>query len=261
MFTTEHFIWIGICVAVIAVLTVLSKKLHFSLRTASLVMAGVSLASELSKILSHMEFVNGTDAAEGMVLEATALPFHLCSLLIFAFFYLPFSKEGKLRSAILSLTVPVGLIGALLAILMATSGTDFAEPYAYQCFLYHAVMLWFAIYLVMTKQVDLGKRAWGRNLLLLFSLAVGMLWLNSALQCYDTNFWYVVRPPVDGLPLLNLDNGWYAYAATLLILGFAGVTLVHLPFLLRERKKEKTPLLPKVEAVALLFFVVSVKVE
>ncbi len=239
MFTTEHFIWIGICIAFIAVLTVLSRKLKFSFRTAALVMAAISLASEVSKILSHMEFVNGVDAADGMVLEAGALPFHLCSLLIFAFFYLPFAKDGKLKSTILSLTVPVGLIGALLAILMATSGTDFTEPFAYQCFLYHAGMLWFAIYLVMTSQVELGFKAWKKNLLLLFAMAVGMIWLNSALQVYDTNFWYVVRPPVDGLPLLNLDNGWFAYIGVLLCLGFAGVTLVHLPFMLKERKKNK----------------------
>ncbi len=231
MFTAEHFLWLGICAVFIGVLSVVSIRFRFSFRTASLVMAAIALASEASKILSHME-----PAAEGgMVLEATALPLHLCSLLIFAFFYLPFAREGKLREWILSLTVPVGIIGALLAILMATSGTDFTEPEPYQCFLYHAGMMWFAIYLIKTGRVDLGKRAWLRNLASLFCLAILMLWVNSALQVYDTNFWYVVRPPMEGLPLINLDNGWYAYFATLLTIGFIAVTAVHLPFMVRKK--------------------------
>ncbi len=239
MFTLPHFLWLGICAVLITVLTVISLKCRFSFKTAAVIMAVTSLVSELSKILSHMEFVNGEDAAEGMVIEAGALPLHLCSLLIFAFFYLPFCKNEKVKTWLTSLVVPVGLIGSLLALLMATSGTEFTEAEPYQCFIYHAVLTWFALYLVLTKQVDLGRRAWGRNLALLASLAVAMLWVNGALQAYDTNFWYVVRPPVDGLPLLNLDNGWYAYFATLLVCGFVGVTAVHLPFMLKERTAGK----------------------
>ncbi len=238
MFTTAHFIWIGLCALLIASLTYLSLHFRFRFRTAALIMAGVSLASELAKILSHMEYVNGKDAADGMVLDAGALPFHLCSLLIFAFFYLPFAKEGKLKRFLLSLAVPVGLIGSALAILMATSGTAFTEAEPYQCFLYHAVMTWFAIYLVATDQVELGLDAYRRNLVTLLALVFGMLWVNSLLQSYDTNFWYVVRPPVEGLPLLNLNHGWFAYFGILLLLGFVGVSAVHLPFLLRERNKK-----------------------
>ena len=48
MFTTEHFIWLGICAAVIAALTVASLKLNFSFRTSAFIMAGVSLVSEVS---------------------------------------------------------------------------------------------------------------------------------------------------------------------------------------------------------------------
>lgn len=233
MFTTEHFIWLGICAAVIAVLTVASMKLNFSFRTSAFIMAGVSLVSEVSKILSHMEFVNGEDCADGMVIDAGALPLHLCSLLIFVFFYLPFCKNEKHRSYLTSLVIPVGLVGSLLAILMATSGTDFTSSEAYQCFIYHAVMVWFAIFLVAKKYADLGVKAYVRNLVTVGCLAIIMIWVNGALQAYDTNFLYVVRPPADGLPLLNLDNGWYAYFGALVLCGFVGITAVHLPFVIR----------------------------
>ncbi len=239
MFSTEHFIWLGICAALIAVLTFVSLKFKFSFKTASFIMAFVSLCSELSKILSHMELVDAEDVSQGMVIEAGALPLHLCSILIFVFFYLPFCKNERAKSFLTSLIVPVGLIGSLLALIMATSGTDFTQPEPYQCFIYHAVMVWFAIYLIAAKQVDLGWRAWLKNLATLGSIAVIMIWVNGALQEYDTNFLYVVRPPAENLPLLNLDHGWYAYFGILLACGFVGITAVHLPFIIRELIKNK----------------------
>ena len=162
-----------------------------------------------------MEFVNGVDVTEGMVLDPGALPFHLCSLLIFAFFYLPFAKESKFKTFLLNLVVPIGLVGATLAILMATSGTDFLKPYAYQCFIYHSFMVWFAIYLIGTHQVSLGKKEWLQNILTLSILSIVMIWVNSLLKDYNTNFFFVVRPPVKGLPLLNLNHGWFVYFITL----------------------------------------------
>ena len=239
MFTLEHFIWIGICIAFIAVLSYTSIKYKFSFKKAALIMACIALVSEISKIMSDMTFVNGVDASEGMVIKAGSLPFQLCSILIFAYFYLPFAKNEKFKKYILGLVVPVGLIGATLAIIMATSGTDFKDVDSYQCFIYHAGMIWFSIYLIASKEVDLGVKVWLRNMLSLLGMAFAMIWVNGILQAYNTNFWFVVRPPRDNLPLLNLDNGWYVYFLTVLSLGFIVVTLVHLPFILKERKNIK----------------------
>ena len=240
MFTLEHFIWIGICIVFIASLSYISIKNKFSFHKAAFIMAFIALVSEISKIMSDMSFVNGVDASEGMVIKPGSLPFHLCSILIFAYFYLPFAKNQKLKTYILGLVVPIGLIGATMAIIMATSGTDFKEIDSYQCFIYHAGMIWFSIYLIASKEVDLGVKVWLKNILSLLGMAFVMIWVNGMLQEYNTNFWFVVRPPRDNLPLLNLDNGWYVYFLTVLSLGFIGVTLVHLPFILKERKSIKS---------------------
>ncbi len=239
MFTTDHFIWLGICALIIAVLTFCSTKFKFSFRTSAFIMAAVSLASEMAKILSHMELVDPKDMSEGMVIEATALPLHLCSLLIFVFFYLPFCKNERAKKYLTSLIVPIGLIGSLLALLMATSGTNFAKPEPYQCFIYHAVMVWFAIYLVLSGEADLGVGSWLKNLGTLGALAVFMIWVNGALGVYDTNFMYVVRPPADNLPILNLDRGWYVYFLSLLACGFVGISAVHPPFMIKEKIRSK----------------------
>ena len=239
MFTLEHFIWIGICILFITLLSYISIKNKYSFQKASFLMAFISLISELSKIMSHMSFVNGENAMDGMVVEATSLPFHLCSLLIFAYFYFPFAKNDKIKKYLLGLVVPIGLIGATLAIIMATSGTNFKTIEAYQCFIYHAGMIWFSIYLISSKEVELGKKVWLRNIISLFAMSIVMIWINGLLQEYDTNFWFVVRPPRDGLPLLNLDNGWYVYFFTILCLGFTLISLVHLPFIIKERNTQK----------------------
>ncbi len=239
MFTSEHFVWLGICTIMVLALTYFSLSLKFSFKTASLIVAGISVLSETLKIFTHMEFANGENIVDGMVIEATALPLHLCSILVFVFIYLPFCKNEKLKKYLLNFLVPVSLIGGSIAILMATSGTDFTEPYAYQCFIYHAGIVWFAIYLIATKQVHLGFYEWRTNALSLLGLVISMIWINGALQEYDTNFCYVVRPPADGLPILNLDNGWYVYFISLLILGLSLLTLVHLPYMIKDFKKKK----------------------
>ena len=238
MFTLNHFIWIGICIAIIAVLLIISLKFKLDSRKAILIMVIVAIASELLKIFTHIEYeYDGEELYRGYV-EPGALPLHLCSIFIFVFIIMLFNKNEELQRKIVSFFVPIGLFGATLAILLATSGVNFAKPYAYQCFIYHAVMLYLAIYFIVTKQVDLGLRAYVRNLIILFSLAIIMLWVNGALSVYDTNFFFVNRPPADNLPLLNLKHGWHIYFLTLCLLGVFLETIISLPYIIKERKNK-----------------------
>ena len=78
MFTLNHFIWLGLCAALIGGLLFAALKFKFSFRTAALITAGVSLASELCKIFTHIEDVTDSDGnVTGGVLDPGALPFHL----------------------------------------------------------------------------------------------------------------------------------------------------------------------------------------
>ena len=61
--------------------------------------------------------------------------------------------------------------------------------------------------------------------------------MNSILQAYNTNFLFLRKPPMDNLPILNLNNGYLVYVITLAIIAVLLLTIVHLPFML---KKEKT---------------------
>lgn len=234
MFTTNHFIWLGICAVLIIVLLLVVLKKKFSIKVASYIMAIVALISEISKILTHM--IDST--TKGMVIDPAALPLHLCSILIFVIFYIAFSKNDKYKDKLISFVVPIGIIGGTLAILIATSGVSFKDPEVYQCFIYHAILVWYALYLIISKQVCLDLRTYFRNVIALLSLAFIMIWVNGALKIYDTNFFFVVRPPADGLPILNLNHGWYIYFLSLVLTGMVLMTLLHLPFIIKSKKIE-----------------------
>ena len=233
MFTTKHFIWLGICVLMIGGLLWLSVGGRWSRRKASRVMAAMAAVSELSKIFTHIQ---PPVAGGGGVVEPNALPLHLCSMLIFLVFFCAFSRNDRRVGMVASFCTPVAIWGGVLANMMATSGVDFTDPNSYQCFLFHAALIWWALHMICMGQVDLGRRAYVRNLAALSGLAVVMLWVNSALSVYDTNFFFVVRPPVEGLPLLNLDHGWHVYFLTVVGIGLVALTSVHLPTMLRERR-------------------------
>ena len=93
MFTTEHFIWIGLCAAFVAGMSVIGVKRKFSLRRAGMIMTVLCAFSEVSKVLGGMLESPG----DGMHLDPLNLPLHLCSLMLFAVLYLTFGKEGRFR--------------------------------------------------------------------------------------------------------------------------------------------------------------------
>ena len=240
MFSTEHFIWLGICAAFIAGLMLIAKLLKLDFKKALAVALAISFASEAFKIFTHIDdVVNEDGEIIGGVLGANYLPLHLCSIVIFLLIYLYLTQNDAKREAVKSFVTPVTILGGTMALLIPTSGVDFLQPYAYQCFIYHAGIMWFSIYLIATKQVNLGFKAYKRNLAVMGGLIVVMLWVNSALHVYDTNFFFIVKPPMENLPILNLDNGWIAYFFTIVAIGLTLVTLFHLPFMIMERKADK----------------------
>ena len=235
MFSAKHFIWIGLCVLFILLLTYISKKRALSLKCAGRIMCLIAAASEISKIAVNMtKGIKG-----GFVLAPTALPLHLCSLLLFAVFFITFGKDGKAKETVINFTAVAGCLGSACAILIPTNGVDFSTLPAYQCFVYHAGLLWFSVYLIATHKAHLGKHALKTNLLLLLALVLATLYANSILSAYGTNFMYLVRPPMKSLPFLNLDHGWFVYFSHLILLALCIVFLFHLPFVLADRKRRE----------------------
>ncbi len=234
MFTNTHIIWLIISIVVITCLLLIVKKFNVSNKTVLTTMCIVSLISEVIKIALNMNDTLST----GKVLDAGSLPFHLCSIQIFFIYALRFLiKNENTKRILYNFIVPTSLVGATCSLFIPTCGTDFLDLQVYQYFIYHEFLIAFGLYIIIYKLSNLNFKSMIINICLLIALVFFNLWVNSLLQVYDTNFMYLTRPPMDNLPLLNLDNGWYVYFITLFIIALSFMILFHLPFIIYKYKK------------------------
>ena len=245
MFSGLHFAWIAICIAIAGGLLLWSLLQKWKYKTALYVAVGFCIVSELVKVFSRIREYDNLKwkGGAGGFIDVTALPLHLCSILIFVIIASALIKNEKAKSVLLSFFVPIGLMGGLAAILIPNDGVSFANIKVWQGFVYHSGIVWFALYLIITKQVDLRLKAYIRNVLILLALVIIMIWVNGALQIYsregynDINYFFLVHPPIDGLPILNLNHGYMAYLATIIGLGFLLVTAVHIGPVIKQLKE------------------------
>lgn len=236
----NYLYWMIICFGYIGLMLFFSLKFKWKKNVTINVMACLALSSELVKFFNRIrEITNESGRIIGGFIDAKALPLHLCSILIFLFFYLALTPK-KENKAIISFATSVSLIGGLLGVLVATSGTSFSDVSTYQSMLYHASIVWFALYFIITKQVDLGLKAYIRNCLVLCALLFIMVWINGALhEDYNTNFFFTVYPPVDNIPFLTTKYGWYVYFVHLIFTGLVALGLLSLPYIIIDIKKAK----------------------
>ncbi len=244
MFTTNHFIWLAICAVIIAVLIIGSKKLKLNIDTVVTIMIVMSICSEVTKIMCNM--LPSPHSEGGRFLDPGDLPLHLCSIQIFFMFAYKFVfKSEKVKQTILAFQVPTMLLGAVIALFVPTVGVKFTNVQVYQYFIYHSFIIFFPVYVLREKLVTWEFKRFGVNLAMVGLIALFVLWINSALsvaactceECmvqgihtkFDrANFMYLTYPPMDNLPLLNLNNGWYVYFITLALTVVVLMLIFHL---------------------------------
>ena len=241
MFTTPHFIWLAISVVIIVGMFLIKNKFNLSFNAILNIMLVMSIASAVTKILCNM--MDAPDGRTGKILDPGDLPFHLCSIQIFLMFILKFfikSESGKQK--MLAFMCPTMIIGAVIALFIPTVGVEFTVVQVYQYFIYHAFLIFFASYILKEKLVDWQWSDYPRNLAFLGGFALLCMWINSALSGVlpRVNFMYLVRPPMENLPILNLNNGWAVYFITLIILAVVLIGLFHLIVMLVKNKKSKS---------------------
>lgn len=175
----------------------------------------------------------------GMVIDQTQLSFHLCSVMIYSVILINVIKNEKFVKTMKSFMVPCMLIGALMALLIPTEGVDVTVPRVWQYMLIHGTLVFYGFYLALIERVDMSVRAYLTNLKLLSVVVVMAFLMNSVLEAFGTNFLFLRYPPMDGLPILNLNHGWYVYFVSLAAVACLLLFLVHLPFILRDAIKGK----------------------
>lgn len=232
MFTAPHFIWLAISIVIIVGTTLLQSKFKLSYNFVLNVMLVVAVLSESVKTLCNL--IPSPQVEGGMYLDPVDLPFHLCSIQIFLMFGLKFFvKNEKTKQVILGFMAPSQMLGAIIALFVPTVGVKFSNIQVWQYFIYHSFLISFALYIVRAKLVDWKWKNYFYNIGLVGCMAFVCMWINSILSVsaqadggYSrANFMYLTYPPMEGLPLLNLNNGWGVYFITLvlLVVGLVGI--------------------------------------
>ena len=235
MFTTNHFIWLGASGVLIALTLIAVKKLKIS---NSAVGKAVMIALIILKVF-HVSLSMKASEFGGYVLNQTQLSFHLCSIMIYTVIFTNMIKNKRLVDMLKSFMVPCLFIGAAMALLIPTEGTDPTVARVWQYMLIHGVLVFYGIYLAAIEKVDLSFKAYFNNLKLLLGVTLLAFLMNSVLEQYETNFLFLRVPPMENLPLLNLNNGWYVYFLTLAVIACTLMLLVQLPFIVLSARKKK----------------------
>lgn len=239
MFTTSHFIWLGALGVLIAIVLIALKKLKISDRAVG---KAVMITLIILKVF-HLSLSMKESEFGGYILNQTQLSFHLCSIMIYTVIFTNMIKSKKVVDTLKSFMVPCLFIGAAMALLIPTEGADPTVPRVWQYMLIHGALVFYGIYLAAIEKVDLSIKAYFNNLKLLLGVTLIAFLMNSVLEQYKTNFLFLRVPPMDNLPLLNLNNGWYVYFLTLAAIACTLMLLVQLPFMIlnaREKKRARS---------------------
>lgn len=236
MFSANHFIWLALCAVLVIVGVVLAVKFSLSMEKALTIMCIVSILSEAAKIFPVL--IEGQRLNEyGAFIKESDLPFHLCSLQMFFLAYAKLTKNEKNRESMIRFIIPTASLGATAALLIPTITLSFANVRTYQYFLFHAALIWFAVYALCKTKIKLDFKAFLTTLAGLGLCALLAFYVNGLTQ--RTNFLYLSEPPMEGLPILNMDNGWLVYFLSYMSLVLVLLLLFFLPFWIYYAVKKK----------------------
>ncbi len=259
-FGRNHFIFIAVCIAFIIGASIAIAKTNIKFSTILNIMLIVWVFSEGIKLLSNISYLlsDGTlvkiieyEAKEGISIVSAyyprgELPFHLCSIQPLFILTVKYTKNEKLKDLLLKFIFPTATLGAMIAIFVGTIGGDLSNPQVYEYFGFHAALIVFAISIVTKKQITITLKSHLKVSLMMLIMFIASIWVNSILSDTGTtneelytNFFYSMKPPLENLPVLNLNHGWFVYLLTVMGIGIFAITALQLPFILKNRKSNK----------------------
>ena len=234
MFTVSHFIWLGSIALLIGAAFVVINKFRVPQAVVQKTVLYLLIATKLlHTALSMKDAVGG-----GMVLDQSCMPFHLCSLMIYAVIIMNLVKNEETVKVMKSFMVPAMLIGAAMALLIPTEGTDPTSPRVWEYMSAHTVLVFYGIYLMAVEKVDLSLKVYFRNLEILAGITVFAFLMNSILEPYEPNYLFLREPPMENLPILNLNHGWHVYFISLVLVACVLMLTVHLPFIIKAARRK-----------------------
>ena len=232
VFSVAHFAFLAVLWPTAVLLAVyMSRKFGYS-RNIVMVCAIIGILCELEKIFFFME-----GSPYGYRLPPNHLPFAMCPFQIFLIFALAFSGSLEKRRPLLAFMYPMlvggGAVGMLLQYTYNFHGLlEFAT---YRFFIYHTMLIFLGLYLYMSQPIRYTIKEYGMAVGLGVVAVIFAIWVNGFFG-WDprVNFLFVVRPPREGLPLLNLDRGWAVYIGHIAWIAVTVFTLCYLRVITRD---------------------------
>lgn len=193
----------------------------------------------------------GNESIINCYVPRTEAPFHLCSIQPFFFLIFKWSKSERLKQTLYRLTFPTCLFGASISLILCTVECSFINPQSYEYFIFHGALVVYAITMYKKRLINVSLAGMFQTMILLLILFLASIPLNSVLSdtglligsnqvnLFYTNFFYSLRPPLDGLPVLNLKYGWYVYFIHMVICGMLLIAACYLPLYIIKRIKQQ----------------------
>ena len=226
LFGTKHIILIIVSIILIVLGSVLLRKLKF--QTMCKLMFYIGIISETIKVFYY---IIQNEATYGGYLPKSDLPFHLCSIQIIFFAIICYMNSEKIKRFIISFMLPSCLIGGFAAILIATTtARNGFWIITAQYFGYHAALVVFAVYLLISKEITFTIKDYVSCLKFLVLIMFFAFYINSIVYdgSKDINFMYVASPPQEGLPFLNEEKVWLVYILRYAALVLFSVTICYI---------------------------------
>jgi hypothetical integral membrane protein (TIGR02206 family) len=226
LFGYKHIIILVVCVIamIIGYFICRNKKIEK-------VVLGMLIIGIISEIIKVVYYIVRNEPTHGGYLPKRDLPFHLCSIQIIFIAILYYSKNEKLKRLLMSFMLPSCLIGGIAALLIATeSSRNGMWIITLQYFGYHVAISTFAIYLLTNKDMKWTVKDLLNCFKLLGLFGLISIYINSMLNdgSGEINFMYTVKPPQDGLPYLNLNQGWFIYILKYASLAIVAIVLTYI---------------------------------
>lgn len=253
MFSTEHFIWLGISAVVIAVTLFLLGKYKPSLRRVLDVACVLCVISELVVVGTLIKVVPSASGSDTfMYLPLSSLPLHLCSIQTVFVFAARFMQGGERRDNLLAFMYVTCIAGAGMALILPSlfntvaPSEAFVHPRAYQYHLFHALLIVIGAYIAMSGEVRFRKKHILTSLAFIGLLGWASIYINSIcshpvyedgkLQSveYGTNYFFTFETPV-GIELTEKWH-WFLYLFILLCVIVVMELIFYLPLIARDKK-------------------------
>lgn len=160
----------------------------------------------------------------------TMLPLHMCSLIIWLSAYMLVTKSYGIYEMVYFL----GIGGAMQAVLTPADAAAYNFPHfrLIQTFIGHGLLINIAIYMTVAEGFRPTLRSFKRVFILTNLYMVPVFFLNQAI---GSNYLFIAYKP--NFPtLLDALAPWPWYIPELEVVGLAILSLLYLPFLIKDRR-------------------------